>query len=86
MKTFRIVLGILAVIPLALLMDKLFFRPELYCDNCLGTYAYMVLGVPILIFNIWAWIHPEILEASFLGKKSPASRLGFLLYQSISRT
>jgi hypothetical protein len=30
MKTFRIVLSVLAMIPLALLTDKLFFRPESY--------------------------------------------------------
>jgi len=68
MKILRIVLGILTVIPLALLIDKLFFRPELYCDNCLGTYVFMILGVPILIFNMWAWIHPEIIEFYFFGK------------------
>jgi len=69
MKTFRIVLGILTIIPIALLADKIFFRPTDYDEQSLRVLAYSVLGVPILIFNLWAWVYPEIIEFYFFGKK-----------------
>jgi hypothetical protein len=69
MKTFRIVVGVLALLPLTLLIDKLFFHPELYCEHCLGTYAYMLIGVPILTLNFWAWEYPELIEGFFFGKE-----------------
>ena len=64
MKTFRIVFGILALIPLALLMDLLFLRPENYGEGSIGELVFLVVGIPILIFNMWAWIHPELLKAN----------------------
>ena len=69
MKTFRIVVGVLAILPLALVIDILFFHPELNCDDCIRTYIYMLLGIPILIFNYWAWFESEIIEFAFFGKK-----------------
>jgi hypothetical protein len=62
MKTLRIVLGILMIIPLALLADKLFFRPAMYDEDSLRTLIYHAVGIPILIFNIWVWIVPETLK------------------------
>ena len=67
MKTFGIVLGILAIIPLTLVADKLFFHPTEYDEDSIRTMAYLVFGVPILTFNFWAWIYPEIIEFYFLG-------------------
>jgi len=58
---------ILAVIPLALLVDHTFIHPADYEQNSQGEFAYTIFGVPILIFNLWAWIHPEIIEFYFLG-------------------
>ena len=58
-KTLRIVLGILAIIPLALLADKIFFRPIDYDENSLRTLAYLVFGVPILTSNLWVWLYKE---------------------------
>lgn len=69
MKTFRIVFGILAVIPLALLIDSVFFHPNNYGQGSLGELAYLVFGVPIVIFNFWAWSYPEIIEFYFFGKE-----------------
>ena len=71
MKTFRIGVGILAVIPLALLIEVLFFHPELNCDACIETYAYMLFGIPILTLNFWAWNYPELIEVLFFGKEKP---------------
>ena len=67
MKTFRIALGILAVIPLSMIVDSLFFHPEFYEYGSLGELAYPLFGIPILIFNFWAWEYPEIIEFYFLG-------------------
>ena len=69
MKTFRIVVGVLAIIPLALVIDILFFHPERNCDACITTYMYMLIGIPILILNFWAWSYPEIIEFAFFGKE-----------------
>ncbi|MBK9927385.1 MAG: hypothetical protein IPP66_19115 [Anaerolineales bacterium] len=55
MKTLRIVLGILALIPLALLTDTLLFHPVEYDEDSLRTLAFMAFGIPILILNGWAW-------------------------------
>jgi hypothetical protein len=70
MKTFRLILGILAIIPLALLADKLLFHLTEYDEDSLRTLAFMVLGVPILTLNYWAWIYPEIIEFYFFGKSN----------------
>jgi len=69
MKTIRIVLGILAITPLALLTDKILFRPTDYGEDSLRTLAYLALGIPILVLNLWAWMYPDIIEFYFLGKK-----------------
>ncbi len=58
MKTFRIVLGVLALIPLALLADKILFHAAEYDEDSLRTLAFLVLGIPILILNLWAWVYP----------------------------
>jgi hypothetical protein len=71
MKTFRIVVSALALIPLALLIEILFFYPELNCDACIETYAFIAFGVPILTLNFWAWVYPEIIEFYFFGKEKP---------------
>jgi len=68
MKSFRIAVGILAIIPLSMIVDSLFFHPEFYEYGSLGELLYPIFGIPILIFNMWAWIHPEIIEFYFLGK------------------
>lgn len=68
MKTFRIVVGVSALLPLALLVDALFWRPAFYASNLLGEMLYTVIGIPILIVNLWAWTEPELIEVAFLGK------------------
>jgi len=68
-KTLRIVLGILTIIPVALLADKILFHSTDYGEDSLRTLAFLVIGLPILILNLWAWIYPEIIEFYFLGRK-----------------
>jgi hypothetical protein len=61
------VLGILAIIPLTLLADKMFFGFTDYDEDSLRTLAFLIIGIPILILNLWIWIYPEIIEFYFLG-------------------
>jgi len=68
MKVFRIVLGILATIPIFLLVDTV-SKPAIYGEVTLEELAYLVLGTPIMILNLWAWIDPEIIEFYFPGVK-----------------
>lgn len=68
MKAFRIVLGILAIVPIFLIVDTV-SKPANYGEVTLGELAYLILGTPIMILNLWAWIEPEIIESYFLDMK-----------------
>ena len=70
MKIFRIVVGILAILPIALIIYITLVDPITDDPNSLRELVYTVFGIPILILNLWAWIYPEIIEFYFLGKKS----------------
>jgi hypothetical protein len=61
-KTLRVILGILAIVPLTLLTDS-FLHPESYGEGTLGELLFPIFGVPIVIFNLWVWLEPEILES-----------------------
>jgi hypothetical protein len=80
MKTFRLILGILALIPLALLTDAILLHPDSYGENSAGELIYLACGVPILILNLWAWGYPRLIEVLFLGKnnvdESPTGQSG----------
>jgi len=69
MKTFRIALGILAIIPIALLANKLLYYPAVYDEDSLSTLVYLTIGVPILTLNFWAWEYPEIIEFYSFGRE-----------------
>jgi hypothetical protein len=69
MKTFRIVVGILAILPLTLLVDKIFLHPYFYGEGSLGELLYPTVGVPILTLNFWAWSYPEMIEFYFPGRE-----------------
>ena len=68
--TLRIVLGMLAIVPLALLADHALIQPGYYGEDSLQQMAFMVFGVPILTLNYWAWDYPEIIEDYFFSKKN----------------
>ena len=57
------------VIPLGLLVDHLFLAPLTYGGDSVGELAYMVIGIPICILNLWAWTDSEMIEFYFLGKE-----------------
>jgi hypothetical protein len=69
MKTFGRTVGILAIIPLALLADNLLFHLTDYDEDSLRTLAFLVFSMPILILNLWVWIYPENIEFYFLAKE-----------------
>lgn len=50
-KTLRIVLAILAIIPVALLVYNLIFLGNEYGGDSIEELAYLVFGVPILVLN-----------------------------------
>ncbi|HXQ36579.1 MAG TPA: hypothetical protein VN843_21380 [Anaerolineales bacterium] len=52
MKIPSIVLGILAIVPIALLINHIFFPLAYYGGDTLAEMACMIFGVPILIFNL----------------------------------
>ncbi len=60
----RIVLGVLLIIPLAMIISVLIW-PEV---NSSLELIYLVVGVPILVLNAWEWTEPEMSEWLF-GKK-----------------
>ena len=68
-KTLRIVLGILAIIPIYLIVDSV-SRPAMYGEVTLSELAYLIFGTPISILNLWAWMEPEIIESYFVGIKN----------------
>ena len=78
MKTFRLILGMLALIPLALLTYAILLHPDSYGENSAGELIYLACGIPILILNLWAWGYPRLIELLFLGKndvdKPPAGQ------------
>jgi len=60
--------GILAIIPLNLLINHIFFQPFYYGEDSLSEMAFMTVGVPILIFNLWVLGAPKTIEFYFFGK------------------
>jgi hypothetical protein len=68
-KTLRIVLAVLAIIPVALLVYNLIFLRTDYGGNSIEELAYLIFGVPILVLNYWAWADPEIIEVLLWGDK-----------------
>ena len=68
-RNIRIVLAVMAIIPIALLVYNLIFPQTDYGGDSIGEMAYLIFGVPILILNFWAWAHPEIIELFLWGDK-----------------
>ena len=68
-RNIRIVLAVMAIIPIALLVYNLIFLPTDYGGDSIWEMAYLIFGVPILIFNFWAWAYPEMIERFLCGDK-----------------
>ena len=68
-RNIRIVLAVMAIIPIALLVYNLIFLRTDYGRDSIWEMAYLVFGVPILILNFWAWSYPEMIEFFLWGDK-----------------
>ena len=70
LKTLRIILAVLAIIPIALIIYNLIFMNNYYGGDSMAEMAYTVFGIPILIFNLWAWYYPKMVAYILWGEKS----------------
>jgi hypothetical protein len=68
-KNIRIVLAVMAIVPIVLLVYNLIFLRTEYGGDSIEEMAYLIFGVPILVLNFWAWAHPEIIEFILWGNK-----------------
>jgi hypothetical protein len=68
-KNSRIVLAVLAIIPIGLLVYNLIFLRTDYGGDSIQEMAFLWSGIPILVLNFWAWAHPEIIEFLLWGDK-----------------
>ena len=68
-KNIRIVLAILAIIPIVLLIQHLISDGDIYSEDSIQEMLFLILGVPILVFNFWVWAHPELIEFFLWGNK-----------------
>jgi hypothetical protein len=62
MLKIRIALGVLSIIPFALFLNNAFLPIASYMDDSPYIMAFYFFGIPILIFNYWAWFSPIIIE------------------------
>lgn len=67
MKIIILVLRILLVIPIGLMIWHLFWPDDM------SEWVNLVIGLPILIVNMWAWQAPELLRELIFGKGKPRS-------------
>jgi hypothetical protein len=51
------------------LFQHLIFDANVYGEDSIQEMLFLILGVPILVFNFWAWSHPEIIEFFLWGDK-----------------
>ena len=68
-KNVRIQLAVLAILPITLLVQHLIFDGDVYSEDSIQEMLFLILGVPILVFNFWVWSHPEIIEFFLWGNK-----------------
>jgi len=67
MKIIILVLRIMLVIPIGLMIWHLFWPDDM------SEWVNLVIGLPILIVNMWAWQAPELLRELIFGKEKPRS-------------
>lgn len=68
MKTFRIIMLILLVIPLYLLVDIKPTDPNPLWDDTREWY-YLICGVPVIMMNYAIWFTPHIIDEFIAGYK-----------------
>ncbi len=65
MKIIILVLRVMLVIPIGLILWHLFWL------NDMSEWVNLVIGLPILIVNMWAWEMPDLLRELIFGKAKP---------------
>lgn len=48
--------------PLFIGVDAALLHPPNYETGSLGEFPFLAMGIPILTFNMWAWVNAEIIE------------------------
>lgn len=69
MKTFRLGVGVLGILSIALMVYIVFFNPIGGERNSVREYAFLCFGLPILMLNFFAWAYPLFIEILVFGKK-----------------
>lgn len=64
MKTLKIILGILAIIPVSLIIASI-ADPKFIMHNPAAEWVFILVGILIFVFNLWVWIEPEIIKTIF---------------------
>ena len=68
-KIIRIVLAVLAIIPIIILAWYFFLVGDSVGGDSIEEMVFTIIGIPILIFNFWAWYYPELIENFLWGNK-----------------
>ena len=66
-KIIRIVLAVLAIIPIFILAWYFFLVGDSVGGDSIEEMVFTIIGIPILIFNFWAWYYPELIENFLWG-------------------
>ncbi|MFZ5856734.1 MAG: hypothetical protein ACOYZ6_07885 [Chloroflexota bacterium] len=64
MRTIRPILGFFTIIPLALIIASI-ADPKFASHNTAAEWAFILVGIPILVLNLWAWDAPHIIKSIF---------------------
>jgi hypothetical protein len=62
-----IILRILLIIPIGLMIW------DLFCPDDMSELINLIIGLPIIIVNMWAWQASELLRELIFGKGKPRS-------------
>ena len=70
MKTFRIFMGVLGLLVLAFFAAGMLLPPVVNDQEAFLELLFSAIGIPVLIFNMWAWFEPDMIEEFFFRKKN----------------
>jgi len=70
MKTFRIVVGSLAILSLVTLVAAVLLPPFVNDQGALLDLYFPAIVIPLFTLNFWAWTYPELIESCLFGKEN----------------
>lgn len=62
MKLIRIIFGTLSILPIGLIIASI-ADPKFIMHNPAAEWVFTLVGVPIFVFNLWAWDAPHVIKA-----------------------